>query len=94
MAVKCYRKFSRLKLPESLSWENSNGNLSLVSSSPPSVLKPTDVLVKVSAASINPLGKCSFIIYLSLLCCRALCPVPVPFSLVSPVLPTLHLSLI
>ena len=59
MVVKNLRKFSKFKVSDSLCWELSNGNLSLVQKSPPSILKPTDVLVKVNAASINPLGKSS-----------------------------------
>ena len=39
------------------SWVSKGGELSKVLKPSPQVRNPTDVLVRVSAASINPLGK-------------------------------------
>lgn len=41
------------------SWQLNNGSISRVRRPSPSVRKPDEVLVKVRAASINPLGKSS-----------------------------------
>ena len=41
------------------SWHLNNGSISRVRGPAPTVKKPDEVLVKVRAASINPLGKSS-----------------------------------
>ena len=47
---KCITKLSE-------SWQLKDGNITRVRGQPPSIRRPNEVLVKVRAASINPLGK-------------------------------------